>query len=51
MQEVPVARGLASDGKLLPVFASEDGISWTVMLAAGRGQLHRSYWPVLANRS
>jgi hypothetical protein len=35
--EVPVARGLASDGKLLQVFASEDGISWTVVLTRPDG--------------
>src|ERR671919_860797 len=30
--EVPVAMGLAASGKLLQVFASADGASWTVVL-------------------
>jgi hypothetical protein len=35
--ELPIARGLASDGKLLQVFASEDGLSWTVVLTRPDG--------------
>lgn len=30
--EVPIAMGLASSGKVIQVFASADGASWTVVL-------------------
>lgn len=35
--ESPIARGLASSGKLLQVFASEDGGSWTVVITQPDG--------------
>jgi len=35
--EVPVAMGLADSGKLLQVFASADGASWTVVLTRPDG--------------
>ena len=52
--EVPVARGLASDGKLLQVFASEDGISWTVVLTRPDGisciAATGRYWQTVAEK-
>jgi len=35
--EAPTSLGLASDGKVLEVFASEDGESWTMVATAPEG--------------
>lgn len=35
--EVPIAMGLANSGKLVQVFASADGVSWTVVLTEPDG--------------
>lgn len=35
--EVPIAMGLANNGKLIQVFASADGVSWTVVLTEPDG--------------
>ena len=36
--EVPVAGGLARNGKLLQVFAARDGSSWTVVVSGSDGR-------------
>lgn len=35
--EAPIAMGLANSGKLVQVFASADGVSWTVVLTEPDG--------------
>lgn len=36
--EVPVSLGLAGDGKLLQVFSTEDGATWTLVLTEPGGK-------------
>ena len=36
-QEAPVAGGIAADGNILEVFASADGLSWTIIVTGPDG--------------
>ena len=53
--EVPVAMGLAASGKLLQVFASADGASWTVVLIEPDGTsciaASGQYWQTVTEKN